>query len=119
MKVMVVESDAALRRAIEEALVAASHEVRALSWGVDALEWIESFPPDVLVVGLGLSDVAGEKVARAADALPLPPRIVLISGDAEQLERASAVADAVFRMPLDLAEFMSLMEFYQRRTSRR
>jgi DNA-binding NarL/FixJ family response regulator len=52
--------------------------------GASALRAVESSPPDVLVVDLGLPDMSGSEVVRRARALADPPEVVVLTAHGER-----------------------------------
>ena len=54
--------------------------------------------------------MSGEEVARAAALLPRPPRIVLMSGDRDRLERARGLAQATLEKPFSFKGLLSIIE---------
>ena len=110
MKVVVVESDREMLAFLQLLLVAGGHEPRPFSEGANAIIALPREQPDVLLCDLGLPRVQGESVARAAAALPRPPRIVLMSGDPVRLARARALADVVIEKPFQSQELLALLK---------
>jgi signal transduction histidine kinase/CHASE1-domain containing sensor protein len=68
------------------------HEVRIAHDGRSALEAVEDFRPDALLLDIGLPDLSGHEVARRVGALPLSPRprLIAISGWGQQDDRQQA-----------------------------
>jgi two-component system response regulator ChvI len=110
MKVVVVESDREMLAFLQLLLVAGGHDPRPFADGANAIIALPREEPDVLLSDLALARVQGESVARAAAALPRPPRIVLMSGDAARLARAHALADAVMEKPFHGQELLDMLK---------
>lgn len=106
MNVVVVESDRELLAYVQLVLLADKHDVQVFLGGAPAVAVLQAGHADVLVCDLGLPDMDGEVVARAARMLPRPPRIVLMSGDPVRLERARPLADAILVKPFRMRELL-------------
>lgn len=111
MNVVVVESDRELLAYTQLVLLADKHDVRVFLAGAPAITTLQAGQADVLVCDLGLPDMDGEVVARAARLLPRVPRIVLMSGDPARLERARSLADAVLPKPFRAPELLNALGF--------
>jgi DNA-binding response OmpR family regulator len=107
MNVVVVESDRELLAYVQLVLLADKHDVQLFFAGAPAIASLQRGAADVLLCDLGLPDMDGEVVARAARMLPRAPRIVLMSGDPARLERARPLADAVLPKPFRVRELLS------------
>jgi DNA-binding response OmpR family regulator len=106
MNVVVVESDRELLAYVQLVLLADKHDVQVFLAGAPAVATLKGGSTDVLLCDLGLPDMDGEAVARAARTLPRAPRIVLMSGDPARLERARPFADAVLQKPFRVRELL-------------
>ena len=110
MKVLIVEGEPALLTFLERLLLGCGLNVKTCLTGSVAAELLQSWKPDLLICALGLPDVPGEVLAGAAAGLARPPRIVLMSSDAERLERARPLASGVLLKPFRVLEFMKVVE---------
>jgi DNA-binding response OmpR family regulator len=110
MKVVVVESDREMLAFLQLLLVAGGHDPRPFSEGANAIIALPREQPDVLVCDLGLARVQGESVARAAAALPHPPRIILMSGDPARLARARHLGDVSMEKPFHGQDLLELLK---------
>jgi CheY-like chemotaxis protein len=109
MKILIAEDERNLLTFLERLLVGCGLDVQAFDSGSAAAAALEWWQPDVLVSDLGLPDVPGEDLARAAAALPRPAQIILMSGDAERLERARPLASSVLLKPFRVADLMKVV----------
>ena len=112
-KILVVEDDTGLLEMLDDLLVEAGHEVRAVGSGTAALHALQSYQADVVVSDLALPDVPGEVIARAAANRSPVPWIVLMSGRVQRLRSATALADAVILKPFRLDEMRQLIDQYE------
>ena len=109
MKILLVEDDPVLLTFLERLLLGSEVDVKALLSGSAAAEAILSWQPDLLICDLGLPDVPGEELARAAARLPRSAQVVLMSGELERLERARPLAAGVLLKPFPVLDFMSMV----------
>jgi PAS domain S-box-containing protein len=82
------------------------HDVRAVYSATSALEEVDAFAPDMILLDIGLPDMDGYEVARRVLTRPRPPRLVAVSGYG-QLEDRQRSANAGFAAhlvkPVDMA----------------
>ena len=109
MNVVVVESDRELLAYLQLVLLTDKHDVLVYLAGAPAIAKLQAGRADVLVCDLGLPDMDGEVVARAAKMLPRVPHIVLMSGDPARLEHARPLADAVLPKPFRARELLDVL----------
>src|SRR6185295_1017106 len=88
VKIFVVDDDASLLGFMRRWLASLEgHEVCTFENGATAADALKTQPPCLVLSDLEMPGMSGEEVAQAAARLPRPPRIVLMSGDRERLER--------------------------------
>lgn len=107
MKMLIVEDEPTMLEFLERLFLGRAIDVRAVPSGSAAAETLESWAPHLLISDLDLSGVTGEELARAAALLPRPPRVILMSGNAERLERARPLASTVLLKPFRVVELMT------------
>jgi OmpR family response regulator RpaB len=80
--VLIVEDDADLRRMYRTALVLAGFDVQEAADGLDALHLLDSNPPGLVVLDLGLPAISGlvvrQEIAASATTRDIP--IVVVTG---------------------------------------
>nr|WP_062335716.1 response regulator transcription factor [Herbidospora sakaeratensis] len=81
--VLVVEDDEFVRSAIIRDLGGRSHAVRSAGGALDALRDIAHFPPDVVVLDLGLPDLDGAEALKMLRAISDVPVIIATARDDE------------------------------------
>ncbi|MFH8839042.1 response regulator [Streptomyces sp. NPDC017868] len=118
-RVLVVEDDAQLARALVINLQARQYVVDAAPDGATALSLAAAEPPDVLVVDLGLPDMDGVDVIRAlrrwsrASVLVLSAR----SGSEDKIRALDAGADDYMSKPFSMDELMARLRAATRRAA--
>lgn len=88
-KVLVIDDDTALLRALEIGLRALGHEVRSAQTGAAGLSETALQRPDVVVLDLGLPDIDGVEVCRRIREWSPVPIIVLSADDNEDRKVAA------------------------------
>jgi DNA-binding response OmpR family regulator len=111
MRIFVVDDDASLVGFVKRWLILLDgHDVRCFDSGASAIEAMEAQGPCLLVSDLEMPGMSGEELARAAARLRQPPRIVLMSGDRERLERARGLAEATLEKPFSFNDLLLVIE---------
>ena len=92
-KILVVDDHPDAARITCALLTALGHETRSATSGTLALAAVDSFPPDIVILDIGLPDVSGYDIARALRAR-FGPRLFLVAmtgwGQPEDVARAAA-----------------------------
>jgi FixJ family two-component response regulator len=111
MRVFVVEDDAATRRFVTWLLTMRTrHEVSAFASAEEALDELRRLCPGVLLTDLCLPGLSGEALALAVARLPVPPRVVLMSGDTSRLEKARPICHGFLVKPFSISDLLKLFE---------
>lgn len=106
-----MDDDESLRGFVERWFASLErHEVRIFDNGTSAVLALTEQSPCLVLSDLEMPGLSGEEVARAAARLPRPPRIVLMSGDRERLERARGLAQATLEKPFSFKALLSIIE---------
>ncbi len=87
VRLLVVDDDAALLRALERTFQQAGYEVTTAASGEEALAILRDRPPAVVVSDLMMPGLDGIDLLREARALPVPPEVLLVTAHAS-VERA-------------------------------
>lgn len=105
-RVLVVDDDPSLLRALRLALGALGHEVFSASNGEQGISQAALVDPDVVVLDLGLPDIDGLRVVRAIREWNDVPIVVLSATDAEERKVAAldGGADDYVTKPFGMAE---------------
>lgn len=103
---LVVEDDDTLSRLFRTTLSLAGFDVRTAGDGIQALREIDSAPPDLVVLDIGLPHISGlgvrQEIAAHARTRDIP--IVIVTGSAMPLEDANA--RCVLRKPIHLNQLV-------------
>jgi two-component system KDP operon response regulator KdpE len=106
---LVIEDDAPMRRSIEFLLRQEGYGVKVVPTGTEALQYFERMPPDVILLDLGLPDIAGTEVAAQIRARSQIPIIVISARDQEQqkVQALDAGASDYVTKPFSPAELLA------------
>jgi two-component system, OmpR family, KDP operon response regulator KdpE len=119
-RVLVVEDEPALLRALRINLRARGYEVSTASAGRQALAEARQRPPDAVVLDLGLPDLDGTEVIRDLRAWSRAPVIVLSgrAGSEDKIGALDAGADDYVTKPFDMEELLARLRAALRRDDR-
>jgi len=112
LRVLIVEDDASLRRAIVRAMRSTGRELDEASTCEGGLALLAN-EPDLLLLDVRLPDGSGVTVAQAAAALRPAPLVVVLSGEAtpqEAFQLAQLGAIQFLAKPFSLDELLAAIE---------
>jgi two-component system KDP operon response regulator KdpE len=117
-RVLVVEDEAPLRRALRTSLAARGFDVREASSGEEAVIVAADYPPDVVVLDLGLPGIDGMETLARLRKFSVAPIIVLTVRDrqADKVAALDAGADDYMTKPFDVEELLARVRAALRRT---
>lgn len=118
-RVLVVEDEPPLVRALTINLRARAYEVDAAPDGTTALRLAAERRPDVVVLDLGLPDMDGIDVIKALRGWTRVPLVVLSARRTthEKVEAFEAGADDYLTKPFDMAELLARLRAAVRRNT--
>jgi two-component system KDP operon response regulator KdpE len=118
-RILVVDDDDQLRRALRINLAARHYEVLTAADGTSALETAARTPPDLAIVDLGLPDIDGVEVVRGLRGWTTVPIIVLSARDdqAGKVQALDAGADDYVTKPFGLDELLARIRAALRRAA--
>jgi two-component system KDP operon response regulator KdpE len=119
MRVLVVDDEPQIVRALSINLRARRYEVNAASSGTAALVVAAKHPPDVVLLDLGLPDMDGVEVITGLRGWSNAPIIVLSgrTGGRDKVDALDAGADDYVTKPFGMEELMARMRAVVRRVS--
>jgi two-component system KDP operon response regulator KdpE len=119
MRVLVVDDEPQIVRALSINLRARKYEVTAASSGAEALILAARHPPDVVLLDLGLPDMDGADVIEGLRGWTSAPIIVLSgrTGGADKVTALDAGADDYVTKPFGMDELMARMRAVVRRVT--
>ena len=118
-RVLVVDDEPQILRALRINLVARQYEVLTAGTGAEAIAEAEAGHPDLVVLDLGLPDLDGVEVVRSLRAWSRVP-IVILSGRSDsraKVEALDAGADDYVTKPFNVEELLARIRAVTRRTA--
>jgi two-component system KDP operon response regulator KdpE len=118
-RILVVDDDRSLLRALAIALAARGHEVPTARSGAEGIAQASLSPPDVVVLDLGLPDMDGIDVCRRLRQWTPVPIIVLSAAGSEptKVTALDAGADDYVTKPFGMAELEARLRVALRRSA--
>src|SRR5580704_17174483 len=121
-RVLVVDDDDALRRAVVRALELEGYDVAAARDGVEALRCVEQesgAPPDVIVLDVLMPNLDGLSTCRAIRSRSRVPILMLTARQSvdERVEGLDAGADDYLAKPFAVVELLARLRALLRRTA--
>jgi two-component system KDP operon response regulator KdpE len=119
MRVLLVDDEPQLVQALTMNLRARRYEVHAAGSGAAALRVAEQFPPDVVLLDLGLPDMDGVEVIHGLRGHSSAPIIVLSGriGGSDKVGALDAGADDYVTKPFGMDELMARIRAVTRRSA--
>ena len=116
-RVLVVDDEPQILRALRTSLVARDYEVEAASTGEEGLALAAAQPPDLMILDLGLPDLDGAEVIRRLRTWSDLPVIVLSVREegTDKIGALDAGADDYVTKPFDVDELLARMRATLRR----
>ncbi len=117
-RVLVVDDEPQILRALRINLRVRSYEVDTAATGAQALETAARHPPDLVILDLGLPDLDGVEVIQGLRGWTSAP-IIVLSGRADSLDKVEALdagADDYVTKPFAMEELLARMRAAARRT---
>ncbi|MGH9090571.1 MAG: response regulator transcription factor [Acidimicrobiales bacterium] len=118
-RILVVDDDRALRRALRIGLTARGYEVVEAGTGADGVAQVSLAGPDVVVLDLGLPDMDGVEVCRRVRQWTRVPIVVLSAAATEERKVVAldAGADDYVTKPFGMAELEARLRVALRRAA--
>ena len=116
-RVLVVDDEPQILRALRINLRVRSYEVDTAATGAQALETAARHPPDLVILDLGLPDLDGVEVIEGLRGWTTAP-IIVLSGRADSMDKVEALdagADDYVTKPFAMEELLARMRAAARR----
>ncbi len=116
--VLVVDDEPQILRALRINLRVRDYDVHVAATGAEALEVAGRYPPDLVILDLGLPDLDGVEVIQGLRGWTKAP-IIVLSGRADSVDKVEALdagADDYITKPFGVEELLARMRAAVRRT---
>ena len=117
-RVLVVDDEPQILRALRINLRVRDYDVHVAATGAEALEVAGRYPPDLVILDLGLPDLDGVEVIQGLRGWTKAP-IIVLSGRADSTDKVEALdagADDYITKPFGVEELLARMRAAVRRT---
>ena len=117
-RVLVVDDEPQILRALRINLRVREYDVHVASTGAEALQMASRYPPDLVILDLGLPDLDGVEVIQGLRGWTKAP-IIVLSGRADSTDKVEALdagADDYITKPFGVEELLARMRAAVRRT---
>jgi two-component system, OmpR family, KDP operon response regulator KdpE len=117
-RVLVVDDEPQILRALRINLRVREYDVHVAATGAEALEVAAKYPPDLVILDLGLPDLDGVEVIGGLRGWTKAP-IIVLSGRADSTDKVEALdagADDYITKPFGVEELLARMRAAVRRT---
>jgi two-component system, OmpR family, KDP operon response regulator KdpE len=117
-RVLVVDDEPQILRALRINLRVREYEVHVAATGAEALKVASRYPPDLVILDLGLPDLDGVEVIQGLRGWTKAP-IIVLSGRADSTDKVEALdagADDYITKPFGVEELLARMRAAVRRT---
>ncbi|MBY9079095.1 response regulator transcription factor [Paenibacillus sp. HN-1] len=118
VKVLVVDDEASIAGAVSYALQREGYTVETAGNGEEALERVESFQPDVMVLDVMMPKLNGYEVCRRLEGRERKPAILLLTVKDDIVDKVLGLelgADDYMTKPFDMREIMARVKALSRR----
>jgi DNA-binding response OmpR family regulator len=114
-KALIIEDDEIMIANLTELLDLEGFDVRSTSRGSQALEWVRSFQPDIILSDMYLPDSDGLAILDAVRGSPASARtpFIFLTGQGESDHMRAALergADGYFVKPFEIMDLLRLIE---------
>src|ERR1043166_4608406 len=118
-RVLVVDDEPQILRALRINLRVRDYEVHVAATGAEALEVAGRYPPDLVILDLGLPDLDGVEVIQGLRGWTKAP-IIVLSGRTDSLDKVEALdagADDYVTKPFAMDELLARIRAVSRRVT--
>jgi len=118
MLILLVEDDRSIAQALELTLQKQGYSVNSVGTGAAALHVVDTQPPDLLILDLGLPDIDGLEVLKRIRGKEVDLPILLLTARAGLDDRVRGLdsgADDYLPKPFDVSELLARLRVMERR----
>jgi two-component system KDP operon response regulator KdpE len=116
-RILLVDDEVSIQKAVAPLLRSRGYDVDVSGTGADALHLVETHPPSLVILDLGLPDIEGTEVCRRIRAVASVP-IIILSARGREEDKVSALdlgADDYITKPFGPEELLARIRVWLRR----
>ncbi len=120
MQILLVEDDLSLADGLQLALKQAGITVNHVAKGSEAIHVVQTFPPDIVILDLGLPDMDGLKIIEKLRKQKITIPILVLTARSSIEDKVSGLdsgADDYLAKPFDMPELLARIRVLERRIS--
>jgi two-component system, OmpR family, KDP operon response regulator KdpE len=119
LRILVVDDEPQIRKLLKVSLRVHGYDVEEVTNGLDAVDQVAVYKPDLILLDLGLPDIDGKEVVSRVREWSQVPIIILTARDQEQekVDALDAGADDYVTKPFGMDELMARMRVSLRRAA--
>ncbi len=120
MQILLVEDDISLAEGLQQALNHEGITVNHVARGKEAIHVVDTFPPDIMLLDLGLPDIDGLEVIKAVRSKKLTTPILILTARNSVQDTVSGLdcgADDYLAKPFEIPELLARIRVLERRIS--
>ena len=120
MQILLVEDDISLADGLQQALNREGITVNHVAKGKEAIYVVETFPPDIVLLDLGLPDMDGLEVIKALRRKKVTTPILILTARSSVEDTVSGLdcgADDYLAKPFEIPELLARIRVLERRIS--
>ncbi len=120
MQILLVEDDLSLADGLQRALSREGIVVNHVVYGKEAIHVVESFPPDIVILDLGLPDMDGLSVIKHLRKNRIKVPILILTARSSVADTVSGLdvgADDYLGKPFEMSELLARLRVLERRIS--
>lgn len=120
MQILLVEDDISLAEGLQQALNREGITVNHVAKGKEAIHIVETFPPDIVLLDLGLPDMDGLEVIKVLRSKKVTTPILILTARSSVQDTVSGLdcgADDYLAKPFEIPELLARIRVLERRIS--
>jgi len=109
-RILIVDDEPNILVSLEFLLDQEGYQVASATRGAEALQMVESFRPDLVLLDVMLPEIDGFEICRRLRARPKPPHVILLTArgrDAERVKGLDLGADLYVTKPFSTRELVA------------
>ena len=111
-QIFVIDDDIAIKDMLVELLVDEGYRVGSASSGADALEYLQAYPPNLLLLDIRMPEMSGIDVIDNLRAAGMSFPIIAVTATKNQVEKLQGLGIETLMKPFDINHLLARIAFY-------